>query len=108
MQSGGGGGGEFRISVSIGISFPAGLGLENPNSGPDPGGTFFPNSVSDLGSAGTFPKSRNVGPVIDENVCLLDSQPWLSHTPKFHGLKVYTRSFLLCRSVYLCVYLFLL
>ena len=76
MQSGGGGGGgEFRISVSIGISFPAGLGLENPNSGPDPGGTFFPNSVSDLGSAGTFPKSRNVGPVIDENVCLLDSQP---------------------------------
>ena len=77
MQSGGGGGGEFRISVSIGISFPAGLGLENPNSGPDPGGTFFPNSVTDLGSAGTFPKSRNVGPVIDENVCLLDSQPWL-------------------------------
>jgi hypothetical protein len=53
------------------------LGLEKPNSGPDPGGTFFPNSVSDLGSAGTFPKSRNVGPVIDKNVCLLDSQPWL-------------------------------
>ena len=74
------GGGEFRISVSIGISFPAGLGLENPNSGPDPGGTFFPNSVSDLGSAGTFPKSRNVGPVIDENVCLLDSQPCLHRT----------------------------
>jgi hypothetical protein len=50
------------------------LGLEKPNSGPDPGETF-PNSVSDLGSAETFPKSRNVGPVIDENVCLLDSQP---------------------------------
>jgi hypothetical protein len=49
------------------------LGLEKPNSGPDPGETFFPNSVSDE----TFPKSRNVGPVIDENVCLLDSQPWL-------------------------------
>ena len=84
MQSGGGGGGEFRISVSIGISFPAGLGLENPNSGPDPGGTFFPNSVSDLGSAGTFPKSRNVGPVIDENVCLLDSQPCFQQYEKVH------------------------
>ncbi len=54
-----------------------GLGLEKPNSGPDPGETFFPNSVSDLGCAETFPKSRNVGPVIDENVCLLDSQPCL-------------------------------
>jgi hypothetical protein len=52
------------------------LGLEKPNSGPDPGETFFPNSVSDLGSAETFTKSRNVGPVMDENVCLLDSQPW--------------------------------
>jgi hypothetical protein len=52
------------------------LGLEKPNSGPDPGESFFPNSVSDLGSPETFPKSRNVGPVIDENVCLLDSQPW--------------------------------
>jgi hypothetical protein len=51
------------------------LGLENPNSGLDPGETFFPNSVSDLGSAETFPKSRNVGLVIDDNVCLLDSQP---------------------------------
>ena len=74
-ERGGGGGGEFRISVSIGISFPAGLGLENPNSGLDPGETFFPNSVSDLGSAETFQISRNVGLVIDENVCLLDSQP---------------------------------
>jgi hypothetical protein len=36
----------------------------------------LPNSVSDRGSAETFPKSRNVGLVIDENVCLLDSQPW--------------------------------
>jgi len=53
------------------------LGLENPNSGLDPGETFFPNSVSDLDSAETFPKSRNVGLVIDENVCLLDSQPCL-------------------------------
>jgi hypothetical protein len=70
-----GGGGVFRIAGTNGITFPAGLGLEKPKSGPDPGGTFFPNSVSDLGSAGTFPKSRNVGPVIDENVCLLDSQP---------------------------------
>jgi len=51
------------------------LGLENPNSGLDPGETFFPNSVSDLGSAETFQISRNVGLVIDEKVCLLDSQP---------------------------------
>jgi hypothetical protein len=35
------------------------LGLENPNSGLDPGETFFPNSVSDLGSAETFPKCRS-------------------------------------------------
>ncbi len=53
------------------------MGLEKPNSGPDPGETFFPNSVSDLGTAETFQISRNVGPVIDENVCLLDSQPSL-------------------------------
>jgi hypothetical protein len=53
------------------------LGLEKPNSGLDPGETFFPNSVSDLGSAETFPILRNVGLVIDENVCLLDSQPCL-------------------------------
>ncbi len=60
------------------------LGLEKPNSGPDPGETFFPNSVSDLGSAETFPKSRNVGPVIDENVCLLDSQPCPEPSTKFY------------------------
>ncbi len=65
--------GRWRLAIEI--SFPAGLGLENPNSGLDPGETFFLNSVSDLGSAETFPKSRNVGLVIDENVCLLDSQP---------------------------------
>jgi hypothetical protein len=51
------------------------LGLEKPNSGLDPGETFFPNSVSDLGSTETFQILRNVGLVIDENVCLLDSQP---------------------------------
>ncbi len=62
--------------LAIGISFPAGLGLEKPNSGLDPGETFFPNSVSDLGSAETFQISRNVVLVIDENVCLLDSQSW--------------------------------
>jgi hypothetical protein len=56
------------------------LGLEKPNSGLDPGETFFPNSVSDLGSAETFQISRNVGLVIDENVCLLDSQPCLKQT----------------------------
>ncbi len=56
------------------------MGLEKPNSGPDPSETFFPNSVSDLGSAETFQISRNVGPVIDENVCLLDSQPWFSYS----------------------------
>jgi hypothetical protein len=65
----------WRLAISDRVSFPAGLGLKKPNSGPDPGETFFPNSVSDFGSAETFPKSRNVGPVIDENVCLLDSQP---------------------------------
>ena len=68
-----------RWRLAIGISFPAGLGLEKPNSGPDPGETFFPNSVSDLGSAETFQISRNVGPVIDENFCLLDSQPCVYH-----------------------------
>jgi hypothetical protein len=50
------------------------LGLEKPNSGLDPGETFFPNSVSDLDSDETFQISRNVGLDIDENVCLLDSQ----------------------------------
>jgi hypothetical protein len=53
----------------------AGLGLENPNSGLDLVETFFLNSVSDLDSAETFPKSRNLGLDIDDNVCLLDSQP---------------------------------
>ncbi len=56
------------------------MGLEKPDSGLDPGETFFPNSVSDLGSAETFQISRNVVLVIDENVCLLDSQPWLQVT----------------------------
>ncbi len=63
----------------------AGLGLEKPNSGLDPGETFFPDSVSDLGSAETFQISRNVGLVIDENVCLLDSQPWVSDIPAGDG-----------------------
>ncbi len=53
------------------------MGLEKPNSGLDPGETFFPNSVSDLDSAETFQISRNLGLDIDENVCLLDSQPWM-------------------------------
>jgi len=53
------------------------LGLEKPNLGLDPGETFFPNSVSDLDSAETFQISRNLGLDIDENVCLLDSQPWI-------------------------------
>ncbi len=61
--------------LAIGISFLAGLGLEKPNLGLDPGETFFPNSVSDLDSAETFQISRNLGLDIDENVCLLDSQP---------------------------------
>ena len=52
------------------------MGLEKPNSGLDPGETFFPNSVSDLDSAETFQISRNVGLDIDEIVCLLDSQLW--------------------------------
>jgi hypothetical protein len=52
------------------------LGLEKPNSGLDPGETFFPNSVSDLDSDETFQISRNVGLDIDENVFLLDSQLW--------------------------------
>ncbi len=55
------------------------MGLEKPNSGPDPGETFFPNSVSDLGSAETFQISGNPGLDVVENVCLLDSQPWLEH-----------------------------
>jgi hypothetical protein len=54
------------------------LGLEKPNSGLDPGETFFPNNVSDLDSDETFQISRNVGLDIDENVCLLDSQLWFS------------------------------
>jgi hypothetical protein len=51
------------------------LGLEKPNLGLDPGETFFPNSVSVLDSAETFQVSRNPGLDVDENVCLLDSQP---------------------------------
>ncbi len=58
----------------IGLSFSAGLGLEKPTSGLDPGETFFPNSVSDLDSDETFQISRNVGLDIDEIVCLLNSQ----------------------------------
>ncbi len=54
------------------------MGLEKPNSGLDPGETFFPNSVSDLDSDETFQISRNVGLDIDEIVCLLDSQLWLN------------------------------
>ncbi len=50
------------------------MGLEKPNSGLDPGETFFPNSVSDLDSDETFQISRIVGLDIDEIVCLLDSQ----------------------------------
>jgi hypothetical protein len=53
------------------------LGLEKPNSGLDPGETFFPNSGSDLDSDETFQISRNVGLDMDEIVCLLDSQLWL-------------------------------
>ncbi len=53
------------------------MGLEKPNLGLDPGKTFFPNSVSVLDSAETFQISRNPGLDVDENVCLLDSQPWL-------------------------------
>ena len=53
------------------LSFSAGLGLEKPNSGLDPGET---NSGSDLDSDETFQISRNVGLDIDEIVCLLDSQ----------------------------------
>ncbi len=76
-ERGGGGRGVFSDKrLAIGLSFSAGLGLEKPNSGLDPGETFFPNSVSDLDSAETFQISRNVGLDIDEIVCLLDSQPW--------------------------------
>ena len=69
----------------------AGLGLENPNSGLDLVETFFPNSVSDLDSAETFPKSRNLGLDIDDNVCLLDSQPWLVYDRCiwFAGIKLH-------------------
>ncbi len=66
------------------------MGLEKPNSGLDPGETFFPNSVSDLGSAETFQISRNVGLVIDENVCLLDSQPWIAVT-RLEGRELETK-----------------
>jgi hypothetical protein len=55
------------------------LGLEIPNLGLDPGETFFPNSVSVLDSAETFQISRNPGLDVDENVCLLDSQPWVKY-----------------------------
>ncbi len=62
------------------------MGLEKPNLSLDPGESFFPNSVSDLDSAETFQILRNLGLDIDENVCLLDSQPWfwfncLAHYP---------------------------
>jgi hypothetical protein len=63
------------------------LGLENPNSGLDLVETFFPNSVSDLDSAETFPKSRNLGLDIDDNVCLLDSQPCVQGTVPYSELK---------------------
>ncbi len=66
------------------LSFSAGLGLEKPNSGLDPGETFFPNSVSDLDSDETFQISRNVGLDIDENVCLLDSQLWRHDSEIFY------------------------
>ena len=59
--------------LAIELSFSAGLGLEKPNSGLDPGET---NSGSDLDSDETFKISRNVGLDIDEIVCLLDSQLW--------------------------------
>jgi len=55
------------------------LGLEKPNSGLDPGETFFPNSVSDLDSDETFQISRIVGLDIDEIVCFLDSQLWFGY-----------------------------
>ncbi len=71
----------------MGLSFSAGLGLEKPNSGLDPGETFFPNSVSDLDSAETFQISRNLGLDIDENVCLLDSQPCPWHTFTFKYIR---------------------
>ena len=62
--------------LAIELSFSAGLGLEKPNSGLDPGET---NSDSDLDCDETFQISRNVGLDIDEIVCLLDSQLWLQH-----------------------------
>ncbi len=65
------------------------MGLENPNSGLDLVETFFPNSVSDLDSAETFPKSRNLGLDIDDNVCLLDSQPCVHVVAD--GRKILTR-----------------
>ncbi len=63
--------------LAIELSFSAGLGLEKPNSGLDPGKT---NSGSDLDSDETFQISRNVGLDIDEIVCLLDSQLWSADT----------------------------
>ena len=60
------GGGGLEPRLAIGLSFSAGLGLEKPNSGLDPGETFFPNSVSDLDSAETFQISRNLGIDSDE------------------------------------------
>jgi hypothetical protein len=62
-------GGDKRLAIQL--SFSAGLGLEKPNSGLDPGET---NSGSDLDSDETFQISRNLGLDIDEIVCLLDSQ----------------------------------
>jgi hypothetical protein len=65
------------------------LGLEKPNSGLDPGETFFPNSVSDLDSAETFQISRNLGLNIDETVCLLDSQLCVRLSGQVTGTGVY-------------------
>ncbi len=65
------------------LLFSAGLGLEKPNSGLDPGET---NSGSDLDSDETFQISRNVGLDIDEIVCLLDSQLWSRVTYKIRKM----------------------
>jgi hypothetical protein len=101
-ERGGGGGGEFSYKrLAIGISFPAGLGLENPNSGLDPGETFFPNSVSDLDSAETFQISGNLGLVIDENVCLLDSQPCSPPYPRMQkNLSTFQYKLSVPRNIY--------
>jgi hypothetical protein len=63
---------DWRLAIEL--SFSAGLGLKKPNSGLEPGETFFPDSGSDLDSDETFQILRNLGLDIDEIVCLLDSQ----------------------------------